>query len=164
MELYKINQQYSEIINELFENGGEITPEIEELMASNADEFDEKGENYMKAIRNLEADSLKFKEEAAFFTEKQKRAEKTVDTLKRMMVESMKIRNIDKKQFGDFKASLRTSESVQVDETFFFDGNKQFIREKITQEADKKAIKEAIKNGYNIIGAKIETKQSLQIK
>lgn len=164
MELYNINKQYVEIINELFENGGEITPELEAVMAENSDEFDEKGENYMKAIRNIEADALKFKEEAAFFTDKQKRAEKTVDTLKRMMVESMKMRNIDKKQFGNFKASLRTTESVQIDEGFFFEGNRQFIREKVTQEADKKAIKEAIKNGAEIVGARIETKQSLQIK
>ena len=164
MDLYHINQNYVEIINQLYENGGEITPEIEELMAQNADEFNDKAENYMKAIRNLEADQQKFKEEAAFFTDKAKRAEKTVETLNGIMVKAMELRGINKCDFGSFKASLRKSKSVSVTEDFFFDGNNKYIRVKESKEPDKKAIKEAIESGIEIVGATLNEKNSLQIK
>lgn len=164
MNLYQIEKNYAEIVNELYENGGEITPEIEERMAANDMDFNEKGENYLKAIRNLEADSKMFEEEKKFYDDKAKRAAKTADTLKRMIVTAMQNRDMSKKNFGTFSASLRRSESVNVTDEFYFDGNNKYIREKVTREPDKVAIKEAIKNGTEIIGASLDEKYSLQIK
>lgn len=162
--LYQIDKEYAEIVSELYENGGEITLELEERMAENDMTFEEKGENYMKAIRNLEADSKRFEEEKKFYDDKAKRAAKTADTLKRMMVVAMQNRDLSKKSFGAFSASLRRSESVNVTDDFYFDGNSKYIREKITKEPDRIAIKEAIKNGIDIVGASLDEKYSLQIK
>jgi len=164
MDLYHINKDYAEIVGQLFENGGELTPEIKELMAQNSEDFNEKGENYMKAIRNLEADVERFKTEADFFTNKKKSAEKTIDTLKRTMVKAMELRGIEKTNFGNFKASLRKSESVQITDEFFFEGNRKYIRTTTKEEPDKVAIKEALKNKIDIVGARLEEKNSLQIK
>lgn len=164
MNLYQIDKQYVEIINELYENGGELTPEIEERMAENAMSFEEKGENYMKAIRNLEADSKRFDEEKKFYDDKAKRAAKTADTLKKILVIAMQNRDLKKKDFGSMSASLRRSESVNINDNFFTDINAKYIREKVTKEPDKVAIKEAIKNGVEIIGASLDEKYSLQIK
>lgn len=164
MNLYEIEKEYAEIVNELYENGGELTPEIEERMAENAMSFEEKGENYMKAIRNLEADSKRFDEEKKFYDDKAKRAAKTADTLKRILVIAMQNRDLKKKDFGSMSASLRRSESVNINDNFFADVNAKYIREKVTKEPDKVAIKEAIKNGVEILGASLDEKYSLQIK
>lgn len=164
MNLYEIEKEYAEIVNELYENGGELTPEIEGRMAENAMSFEEKGENYMKAIRNLEADSKRFDEEKKFYDDKAKRAAKTADTLKRILVVAMQNRDLKKKDFGSMSASLRRSESVNINDNFFADVNAKYIREKVTKEPDKVAIKEAIKNGVEILGASLDEKYSLQIK
>ena len=57
-----------------------------------------------------------------------------------------------------FRKSL---EVVPYDETLI---PKEFMREKITYEPDKKAIKEAIQDGEIIEGARLEEKLNIQIK
>ena len=64
----------------------------------------------------------------------------------------------------DIKVSTRKSESVSLDDESLLD--KKFVKvEVITKQSpDKKAIKEAIKSGEEVKGARLCTNYSLQIK
>jgi hypothetical protein len=66
-----------------------------------------------------------------------------------------------KQDIGTFKLSIRKSESVETDEWF---NDKNYITTKTTEAPDKKKIKEAIKAGKQIAGARIVTKNNLQFK
>ena len=74
----------------------------------------------------------------------------------------MLVSNIDKIESPLFKLSLRRSESVEVDIVEALPGAFQNVKNVVT--ADKVAIKEAIKRGENVFGARIIENFNLQIK
>ena len=88
--------------------------------------------------------------------------DRAVTRLKDALREAMIVSAIDKIESPLFKLSLRRSESVEVDIVEALPS--QFINIKNVVTADKVAIKEAIKRGENIIGARIIENFNLQIK
>ena len=60
--------------------------------------------------------------------------------------------------------SFRKSEAVNIDEIVFNMNDERFIRTTIKVDADKTAIKKALKDGINVIGASLEQKMNLQVK
>lgn len=161
-KLYEINTDYLRIIEAVEEAEGVLTPELEEQLAANGEDFSNKIENYLKAVRNYEADAEAFKAESAAFAAKAKRAAATVERLKQTVTAAMQLRGMDKERFGNFTASLRRIERVQVDDTLIQQLPDNFKR--IKYEADKTALKEALKAGEQVEGAQITLNYSLQIK
>ena len=160
--LYDINENYAAIIAAVEEAEGELTPELEEQLAANGEDFREKIENYLMAVRNYAADVEAFKAEAVAFSAKAKRAAATVDRLKQTVTAAMQLRGMDKERFGNFTASLRRSERVTVDDDLIQQLPDKFKR--VKYEADKTALKEALKAGEEVEGAQLTTNYSLQIK
>lgn len=162
MNLYEIQKQFADIVAALEENGGELTPELDEAIAINGQDFAQKGENYIMAIRNLEAQAAAFKAEMQTFKQKMDRAAKSAETLKICLLSALRARDINKQTFGNFTASCRKSEKVMVDEYAVEALPDQYKRVKI--EADKTSIKEALKNGEVIEGCELIENYTLQIK
>lgn len=54
--LFQISSELESIFYEIEENGGEITPEIEEKLALTQDNFKEKVSKYVEAIKSLDSD------------------------------------------------------------------------------------------------------------
>lgn len=163
-KLYEINEEYAAIIAAVEEAEGELTPELEEALAANGEDFDNKIENYIKAVRNYEADAEAFKAEAASFKAKSDRAAKTAERLKGTIAAAMQLRGIEKERFGNFTASFRKSEKVVVDEDALAELPDDYKRVKTTVEADKTALKTALKAGMAIEGVTLVENKSLQIK
>lgn len=161
-KLYEINTGYLRIIEAVEEAEGELTPELQEQLAANGEDFRERIENYLKAVRNYEADAEAFKAEAAAFAVKAKRAAATVERLKQTVTAAMRLRGMDKERFGNFTASIRKSERVTVDDDLIQQLPDKFKR--VKYEADKTALKEALKSGEQVEGAQITLNYSLQIK
>lgn len=66
-----------------------------------------------------------------------------------------------KMTIGTFTLSVRKSESVELDDQFF---NANFSRVVETVKPNRKMIKEALKEGLKIKGARLVDKQNLQLK
>jgi hypothetical protein len=60
------------------------------------------------------------------------------------------------------KINFRKSESVEIDNLALLDA--KFLNEKVTITPDKMAIKEAIKNGEDVNGARLVINNNIQIK
>jgi hypothetical protein len=88
--------------------------------------------------------------------------DRAVTRLKDAVKNAMMVSGIEKIESPLFKLSLRRSESVEVEvpEALPIDWQVK----KVTITADKVAIKQAIKEGYAITGARIIENFSLQIK
>lgn len=164
MNLYTINKYYQDIIDELEENGGELTPELDLCLQFNEEQFEEQGEDYLKAIRNLEAEAEAFKKEAQTMKQKSDRAAKTAERLKETLLTTLRVRGIDKRKFGNFTAAVRRNERVIVQEDMLEQLPDDFKRVKTTIEADKTALKTALKAGATIEGVSIVDSYSLNIK
>lgn len=115
-------------------------------------------------MRNYETDAEVFKKEAARFKAKADRATKTTEKLTETISAAMLCRGIDKRTFGNFTASFRRSEKVYVDEEALQELPNEFKRVKNVVEADKQALKTALKAGAIIDGVTLVEKKSLQIK
>jgi len=55
--LFEIGNEYLEIYRFLEDNGGEITPEIETALAINKSNLQEKSQNYISLIKEIEGRS-----------------------------------------------------------------------------------------------------------
>lgn len=160
MNLYQITQEFVELkaILEL----EETTPELEQALMLNQKDLQTKLGGYAKIAANYQAEIDGAKAELKRIKDYIDQKETAVDRLKNAALQSMLITGTDKIECDFFRFSIRRSEAVEVDllEALPTD----FVTIKTTKAADKVAIKEAIKRGENITGARIVENFSLQIK
>lgn len=127
-------------------------------------QFENKAAAVAAYALNLEAQENLLAEHIKTMQAKLKAAKNRKENLKAYLAHHMQAAGITeiKAQDGTFQASFRKSEAVEVyDEAQIPD---EFMREKITFEVNKTAIKEAVKTGREVPGAKLEVRQNLQIK
>lgn len=120
--IYQIKQELLAIFDELEENGGELTPELEEQLNISKEEFRDKIKSYSDVVKMLENDITNIKEEKARLSDLQKSKEKSIERLKKIMVESIEMFGDTTKSgskfidFGTGKVSVRQTQAVEVEE------------------------------------------------
>jgi hypothetical protein len=162
MNIYKIQAEYQMLVNELIENGGEITPELELALQINKDNFHSKSENYAYITKHFDGEMDIIDNEIKRLQQAKRSREKTIERLKATIEMAMKTFEIDKIETPLIKISFRNSESVEV--TDVNELPNEFKTIKVTETADKYKIKDALKSGMFISGCSIKTNRNLQIK
>lgn len=153
MKLYEIDQAIMDCID--METGEIIN---EELLTSLEMERDAKIENVVLWIKELKAEAEALKAEKLAFAERQKVAENKMESLKKWLVYAL-----NGEKFKTVRASVtfRTTEKVEVADILKLDENYLRCKE---PEADKDAIKKAIKDGQEVAGATLVPSTSVIIK
>ncbi len=132
--IYNIQQYLFSIFDELEENGGELTPELEEQLNITQEQFKSKIKDYSNIIKMLETDILAIKEEKARLSDLQKSKEKAIERLKKIMVEAIENFGDTTKSGGKYvdygtgKVSVRNSQAIEVEE----DSVNRFVNRLIT--------------------------------
>lgn len=85
MNIYNITQDLQRIFDELEENGGELTPELEEALVINEQNLKDKLDNYRKAYSLLNSEAKQCKEEEQRIANIRKVKENTANRLKSTM-------------------------------------------------------------------------------
>lgn len=160
MNLYEITQeaQYLAVLLET----EELTPELEEALIINQNELQAKAVNYAKVIANYQAESDAIDQEIKRLKAMKDSREKKIEWLKESVKKAMLVSGIEKVESPLFKLSVRRSEAVEVDLVEALPNAFQNVKNVVT--ADKVAIKEAIKRGENVTGARLVENFNLQIK
>ena len=160
MNLYEITQeaQYLAVLLET----EELTAELEEALIINQDQLQAKAVNYAKVIANYQAESDTIDQEIKRLKAMKESRDKKVEWLKESVKKAMLVSGIEKVESPLFKLSVRRSEAVEVDVVEALPIEFKNFKEVIT--ADKVAIKEAIKRGEFVMGARIIENFNLQIK
>ncbi len=122
-------------------------------------DYEEKVENYIKVIKNIESDVEARKNEIKRLTELNKADEKKKDHLKETLSTSMVLTGHERVDTPLFKVSFRKSQAVEVDELVLPESYKVAI-----WKPDKKRLKEDLKNGLEIIGATLVERKNLSIR
>lgn len=154
--LYELTGQYLEIYNMELD---------EETKLDTLDSFDWeteyeiKVENYIKVMKNIDADVEARKAEIKRLTELNKADEKKKDHLKDTLSASMNMTGHERVDTPLFKVSFRKSQAVEVDEAVLPEAYKV-----ATWKPDKKRLKEDLKNGLEIIGASLVERKNLSIR
>jgi hypothetical protein len=160
MNLYEITREAQELASLL--ETEEFTPELEAALIINQDQLQNKAGNYAKVITNIQSDSDAIDAEIKRLKAMKETKDRALNRLKEALREAMLVSGIDKIESSLFKLYLRRSEAVEVDVVDALPS--EFINIKNVVTADKLAIKEAIKRGENITGARIIENFNIQIK
>lgn len=160
MSIYKDVLTAQELIEEQIDlEKGEILDSYDDAVELKEEIIALGLEKLCKVRANIKADIDSFKAEEKRINEQRKRLERALERNEKYIMFVHTQSGNKKNIAGTFTVSTRLSESVCLDVDF---ENKDFGSYEF--KPDKKAIKEALKNGAEIDGARIITNENLQIK
>jgi hypothetical protein len=160
MNLYQITNE-AQYLAALLETE-ELTPQLEKELIINQEQLQTKGINYAKVIANYQSESDQIEAEIKRLKGMKESRDKRITWLTESLKKAMIVSGIEKIESPLFKISLRRSEAVEVDVVEALPTSFQNVKTVVT--ADKMAIKEAIKKGETVFGARIVENFNLQIK
>ena len=166
--IYNISNDLKKIYEDL-DNGngidletGEIKPEIMQQLSISRNELETKAVDYGYVIKAFDDEIDIIDREIERLEERKAYVKKNKERMKTIVGSAMEEFGINKIKSETLQLSFRKSESVEVfDESLVDD---KFKKVKTEISLDKTAIKNAIKNGEDVQGAKIVEKNNLQIK
>jgi vacuolar-type H+-ATPase subunit D/Vma8 len=156
--LFNIDAELFKVYNEIENNGGEMTPELEAALEITEAERLTKGEGYVYVIKQLKSQAEMIKSEIKRLQEVAKRYETSAEKLSDRLLESIVAH-------GQIKTALVTISSRKSKSVSITDENllgAEFLR--IKTEPNKTAIKEALESGQEVQGALIVENYSLSIR
>lgn len=124
MNIFQLNQELQAIFEELEENGGELTPEIEEQLRINQVDVNNKVESYTQVIAQLNNDIELIKSEKKRLDELKASKEKTIESIKKLILYALEYFGGTTKSgtkvidFGTGKVSTRNSVSIELSEDY----------------------------------------------
>lgn len=166
--LYEISTEVRNIYEELQsgigvdEETGEILPEIQERLKFSKDNLTNKAVDYGYVIKSFEDEIDIYDREIKRLTERKKQMQNIQARLKDNIKNAMIEFGIEEIKGKTIKLSFKNSEVVEIEDANVLD--EKYKRTKIIIEPDKIAIKEALKNGEDVKGARIVNNKNLQIK
>lgn len=149
-----------EIASQLEE--GELTPEIESQLVIAQSELQEKAINYGYAVKSLEDDVTAINEEIKRLQAIKTSKANAIDRMKEAVSNAMQLHGIEKVESPTLNLSFRKSEAIEVDNIDQLSDDLKAV--KTTVSADKTIIKQAIKDGKEVQGARLVINYNLQIK
>ena len=149
--LYELTNDYLQILSML--EDPELDPQtLADTMEGIEGEFEIKAENYAKVIKNLEGDILAIKAEIDRLTSKKRVIENNIKSMKSNLQYAMETTGKTKFKTELFGFNIqKNTPSVVIDLEDLSKLPSQFIKQHEI-EADKTAIKEALKRGENLDG------------
>lgn len=162
MKIYEIENAISDLLSQVDEETGEILFDPEQLEALQM-ERDQKIENLALAWKNLTAEAKAIKAEEDSLAKRRKSAENAAERAKSYLEFVL---NGEQFKSAKVAVSYRKSESVETTPGFMdwaLTNDDSLIRYK-EPEADKTAIKKALKDGMVIPYAALVSKTSMTIK
>lgn len=160
MNLFELTENYVKFFT-MLEEVDEITEELEEMANNLNIAIEEKSDNYVKMIKNLDADVEAYKNQEKIFNKKRKTAENKIAWLKKNLQSSMEQTGRKKVETELFTISIQkntpaldiTSEDNIGDEYY-----------KIERTLNKRDLLKDIKEGLIIDGVGIKQSESLRIR
>jgi len=158
--LYDIKQEHLELIQEVEEMEGELTPEMEYKLKINQNELQNKAVAYHSYILSKDSFNMQIDSEIKRLQALKKRNNNVIENLKSRLIGAIQT-------FGEFTVGtntfgLRKSERVEIEDVNLL--SKEYKTIKVTEQADKIAIKKALKEGKQIENAYIVEQYNLKIK
>tara|TARA_R110000751_G_scaffold206469_2_gene310496 strand:- start:1205 stop:1693 length:489 start_codon:yes stop_codon:yes gene_type:complete len=158
--LYEISNDYLQLVNQLEELEGELTPEIEKALEINESNLKVKGKGYVEIIKTKDVVNMAIDIEIKRLQALKKQNNTSISFLKDRLLGAVEL-------FGDIETGLvkigkRKSESLLIIDAALIPT--KYKVQVITEKVEKMEIKKAIKNGKEIEGVELVINQNLTIK
>jgi len=159
ISLYEITMDQRLLINEIENMEGEITPEMEMALEINENQLQQKSIAYLEVIRQKEAFNMLIDNEVKRLQQLKKVNNNVIDCLNENLLEAVKL--FGAYEVGMQKFSTRKSSQVIVEDVNSLPDIYKVV--KVTEQADKMALKKAIELGEKIEGVWIQENLNLKI-
>ena len=122
MNIWQIQQDLLAIFDELEENGGELTEELEERLAIGQENFKSKVEGYVNVIKQVKADIAAIDQESKRLSELKKSKNAVIERLNKVLIPAIEMFGDKSKSgssfvdYGTGKISIRNSQKVELDD------------------------------------------------
>ena len=160
--IFEIKNEYLQLMDQIEEAGGELTPETEHALAINQATFAEKSINYAMLIKTIEGRQQLIKQEIERLQNIQKRSSKLVERLETTLKDAMILYDRKKLEYPLLTISIRDSHAVEIIDASKIPAKFKMIVQE--EKISKKEIGEALKNGESVEGAEMKTNHNLVIK
>jgi hypothetical protein len=166
MKLYELANDYIALLLAIDE---EDIPEeaITDTLEAIKGDVEVKADNIACMLKNLLAESEAIRAEEIRLAERRRAKEKAYDRLKEYLSNVLQQMDITKVETARNKITFRKSESVELNEEAFIkwaSENRDDLLTYAEPKANKTEIKKALKDGAEIVGAQLVTKQNINIK
>ena len=166
MKLYEITAQYQNIYallqNPEFAENEDILTALDQI----EDAFENKAQQTIFMMKNIEAEIDPIDTEIKRLQAMKKARQNNIDRIKNRLRENMKAVGMSKLNCGLFSLSYRLQEAnaVELDETEFLANNLDEDLVTVKVMPNKTEIKRRLKNGEEIIGARLVDSEVLTIR
>jgi vacuolar-type H+-ATPase subunit I/STV1 len=158
--LYLIQQDHLTLLRMLEDAGGDLTPELEQALQITEQELEVKAVNYARVCLALDSKVKSIDDEIKRLQDRKKKFEKSGEMLEERLKGAMDQFGLQRLESDLISLSFRKSESVEVFSPEVVP--EQYYETK--KEISKSKIRAAMKEGCIVAGARLVTKQNLQIK
>lgn len=163
MNLFDIEMAQREIVDDLIESGGALTPELEAKMAITRELFDHKAQSYALLIKELDLGIDQLDAVIDQFKKKKATLEQSKDHLKSRLLQAMIAFDIQKFKNNLVSIWVQTSEKLKIMNDQAIPA--EFLSEVVTIKVDAKGLKEALKAGtVETDAAYISVEPNLQVR
>lgn len=160
LSLYELTEEHRRICDAIEEAGGEITPEVEAMLAINSENFVSKANGYCEIITKYAQMASLASERIEQLQRVKRVAENTAKRMKERIAQAMEEYNLPKVEIGTHKLSFRTSQAVEITD----EAKIPNIYIKVATSVDKKKLRDDLIAGVVVEGAELKMKKSLQIR
>lgn len=160
MKLYEIDSAIQEVYDQIEQNEGVIPDELESQLDGLQMERAAKISNILKLLKNIGSDETALEVEITLLEKKLKAVQNRKQSVKNYLAYAIGEGNKFKNEIAS--VYWKKSESVLCPDVSFLP--LKFVREKITKEPDKVAIKEALNKGEVIQGCSIMHKSTIVVR
>lgn len=162
MQLYKLTNQYQELYDLLSTADETEADGLHEILAQNADAFEDEVENIAKIIATMKGESEAIKTEEERLRQRRQTLENRTDSLKRYLYDNMNVLGLDKVKGELFTVAIQKSPpSLDIPDESVIPAE-YFIP--VDPKLDRKRLLEDIKAGAVIEGAEIKQGTHLRIR
>ena len=114
--LFQLTADMAALENELYENGGELTPEIEGLLVATQEALVAKADGYNMLLRKFKAEEAMCDTEAKYWAGKKKVMQNAQKRIREHINDVMTMYDLKKIEGEHCKISRRESQSIEVNE------------------------------------------------
>lgn len=163
MRLYEISEEMEAIAATLEDNGGELTPELAELLQGWSDAFETKVERVVAVIRNFEATAEAVASEVKRLQALKRSRERAAEGLRVYLRDQMVRASRDEVELPICRVAVRTSSTPTI--TWEGEGMFPMAYAKVRDpELDKESLKAAWKEGILPDGFKVDFSKYVELR
>ncbi len=167
MKLYELTNDYLAFLEAI--DNDEIPEEaIADTLEAITGEIEVKADNIACILKSLEAEVAAIKAEEVKLAQRRKAKENLHERVKKYLSDTLLFAGIDNIETARNRITFRKSESVEVADTSAFilwaQSNRDDLLTYGAPTVNKTAIKKALKDGAEIVGAELRIKNNIQIK